>query len=92
MLAFQITEEDVENVLQQNLQRVRNPGGVAISELAERLLDRELDVPAIERAALRGGPDLDDQTDAADAEIKQQLIDRGFMALEEAPAPRRSRP
>jgi uncharacterized NAD(P)/FAD-binding protein YdhS len=79
MWAYQHTADDVENVLRDHATRVVNTEGKPLDVLAEELVE-ELDDGAIEKAALRGGVDLDDQTTAANEEILRQLIERGLIS------------
>ena len=66
-LAFEITEEDIQNVLTRN-KAEGNPN--AILDL--------LDMAAIEKAALYGD-DIDDQTEYAYQEIEKQLHENGVL-------------
>lgn len=73
--AFQISEEDVLNVLASNVLAGERPAdmGLYASSLFE-----ELDLDKIEQAAMFGD-DLDQQTDFAYDEITQQLRDAGVL-------------
>jgi hypothetical protein len=89
--AFGISEEDVENVLSKHWARVANSDGKSLENMAVDLFTH-LDADAIERSALKGGVDLDDQTEAAYEEIERQLVERGVLGeLRPAPA-RKARP
>lgn len=66
-MAFEITQEDVENVLQQH--------GVAFTEQEAQELFDELDHGSVEQAALYGN-DMDEQTNYAYVEIWNQLSSR----------------
>lgn len=72
--AFEITEDDIENVLRTEHHRLL---GRAISTpplvLAEELIT-EIDADRIADQALQAGTDLDDQTEAAYAAIADQLV------------------
>lgn len=80
MLAFELSEDDVANVLQQNAAQVANSGGRTFAQLAEEIFDNwdAGDIGRIEAAALTGD-DLDDQTDAAYAEIRVILVEQGIL-------------
>lgn len=90
MQVFELSEEDVATVLRQNQHRIRDPQGRTIADLAAHLFD-ELDGGAVERAALAGASEVGTYSGAY-AEIAQQLVDRGFLALPASPASRRPRP
>lgn len=70
-MAFEITSEDVINVLAQQ-------GFDVDYTTAQTLLDDHLNDAAIEKAALRAD-DLDEQTDAAYVEILNQLTAGGHL-------------
>lgn len=76
--AFGITPDDVATVLSKNWARVGNARGMSFDALGELLLDG-LDADLVEREALKGGVDLDDQTTAAHVEIERQLVESGFL-------------
>lgn len=76
--AFQITQDDVENVLQSHSLRVINQSGQSFSSLAAELID-EIDANRVEKAALNSSPDLDEQTAAAHSEIKDILCELGVL-------------
>ena len=63
--AWEITVEDVENVLKQLNEDIA---------LAPELVS-ELDYEAVARAALDSGTEMEEQTEGAYAEIKRQLPD-----------------
>ncbi len=77
--AFQISEEDVENVLRNNWKRVVNTNGRSFKDMSEQLY-LEVDEGAVEKAALKSGNDLETQTDAAYAKIARQLITMGVLS------------
>ena len=95
MQAFGINEEDIEKVLRKHWDRVANTDGKSFEDMADELFT-SIDAPAVERAALKGGVELEEQTDAAYAEIERQLVQQGV--LEElrsevaAPPARKARP
>lgn len=80
MLAFEISEDDVANVLRQNAVQVADAGGRSFDQLAEKIFDDwdGGDIRRIEAAAL-SGDDLDEQTDAAYAEIRVILVEQGIL-------------
>ena len=78
MQAFGISEEDVEIVLRANWARVGNTEGKSLELMASDLF-AGLDDGAIEKAALDGGTEMDDQITAACAEIERQLVADGVL-------------
>lgn len=80
-MAFEITEDDIETVLQQNATQVANTGGKSFEDMASQLhsdwVGSELD--RIANAALDGGVEMDEQTDAAHAEIRAILVEQGVL-------------
>lgn len=76
--AFQITADDVANVLRDYALRVINTNGLSFETMAESLVD-ELDHARIEAAALNAECDLEAQTVAAYAEIKAALVEAGII-------------
>lgn len=75
-MAFEITPDDVRNVLSQN-------GHKDVSnENVQKAFD-ELDLDSVESAALVGGCDLDSQTEAAYEEIRSQLVQEGWLPLQD---------
>ncbi|HEJ4407841.1 TPA: hypothetical protein SL557_000120 [Pseudomonas aeruginosa] len=76
--AFQISSDDVENVLRSYSLRVANSNGQSFAHMAEELID-ELDHERIERAALAASTDLNEQTSAAYEEIKKSLVELGVL-------------
>lgn len=84
-LAYQVTQEDVENVLASNELLVNTPNVTSIASIAKQVMP-SLDFDLIEQAALYGD-DLDQQTDYANDEIARQLREQGILApLEEVTA------
>ena len=77
-LAFQVTVEDIENVLQSYSIRVINTRGLSILDMAEELIT-QIDCDRVEGAALRSGCDLDDQTNGAYEEIHKILVEMGVI-------------
>lgn len=59
--AFQVTEEDIENVLRECWVYVGNTDGKSFRAIAEDLLG-QIGTARIEKAALNSGADLEDQT------------------------------
>lgn len=76
-LAYQATEEDVENVLRSNSLAVANTNGKSFESIANEVFGN-LDFDLIEQAALFGD-DLDEQTDYAHDEIAHQLREMGIL-------------
>lgn len=71
-LAFQVSEDDIENVLFSNPDRVLYSTDTSLTELAHEIFPM-LDFQSIEDAALYGDT-LSEQTDFAYDEIAAQLI------------------
>ncbi len=76
--AFAITEEDVENVLQEYSLRVTDTQGKSFETMAAELLG-EIDHARVEKAALNSGCDLNEQTTSAYGEIKKILVEIGVL-------------
>lgn len=76
--AFQISSDDVENVLREHAHRVANANGQSFEQMAEDLID-QLDHQRIEKAALDASTDLMEQTNAAYGEIKDSLVEMGVL-------------
>lgn len=76
--AFQVTEEDIENVLRNYSLRVADTQGKSFETMAEELID-EIDCARVEKAALMSGCDLNDQTQGAYDEIKKILVELGVL-------------
>lgn len=95
MHAFGITEEDLENVLRKHWARIVNSGGKSFEHMADDLFS-SIDEAAVEGAALKGGVELEEQTDAAYEELERQLVERGVLAAlrpeRAAPTTRKARP
>lgn len=77
-LAYQVTEEDIENVLRAHSLRVADTKGLSFEQMSEELINK-IDHERIEKAALKGGCELDEQTQAAFNEIKQNLVELGVL-------------
>lgn len=77
--AFQITEDDVSNVLSSNSLDVANSDGKSFDEMATELMPL-LNLDDIEGAALYGDT-LEEQTDYAHDEITLQLRNLGVLEL-----------
>lgn len=75
--AFEITEDDVEQVLQKNWSRVANSLGKSFRDMAEALVP-EIDHQRVEAAALKSGEDME-QTTGAHAEIVSILVEMGVL-------------
>lgn len=76
--AFQITDEDILNVLHQYSMRVTNTRGQSFETMASELIE-EIDHARIEKAALASGCELDQQTQGAFDEIKNILVEIGVL-------------
>lgn len=57
--AFEITEQDIENVLRANAVKVANSGGKPFASMAEEIFADFVEADRVEVAALEGGTDLD---------------------------------
>lgn len=81
MAAFGISEVDIETVLQDNAAQVANTGGQSFELMSEKIYDDWTDVEhnRIADAALKGGAEMDDQTNAAHAEIRTILVEQGVL-------------
>lgn len=79
--AFQITEDDIENVLRSYSLRVTNTDGKSFTQMAEDLLV-EIDADRVEKAALNASNDLEGQAQGAFDEIKDILVEMGVLELE----------
>lgn len=77
-MAFQITEEDVENVLSAYGLRVVDSKGKSFEALAAELVG-EIDCARVEEAALNSGVTLEEQTQGAFEEIKDILVEMGVL-------------
>lgn len=76
-LAYQATEDDVQNVLSSNSLSVANTNGKSFESIANEVFGN-LDLDLIEQAALYGDY-LDEQTDYANDEIARQLREMGIL-------------
>lgn len=76
--AFQITDEDILNVLHEYSMRVLNTQGQSFETMASELIE-EIDHARIERAALASGCELDQQSQGAFDEIHTILVELGVM-------------
>ncbi len=86
--AYEVTVEDVENVLASNPLEIPLAPGETLEARAAELFG-DLDFGMAEEAALCGD-DLDEQTDYANDEIARQLRERGILSP--LPSPEASRP
>ena len=77
-MAFQVTEEDIENVLHDYSLRVTDTQGKSFETMAAELID-EIDRARVEQAALKSGCDLEAQTAGAYREIRKILVDIGVL-------------
>ncbi len=76
--AFQVTEEDVENVLQNYSLRVTDTNGKSFASMAAELIC-EIDEVRVEKVALKAGCELGEQTQGAHDEIKKILVEKGVL-------------
>lgn len=81
--AFEVTEDDIENVLRRHAVKVANTQGKSFALMANELYAdlADVDFGRIERAALNAGVELSVQTEGAYAEIRDLLVDRGVLDL-----------
>ena len=80
--AFEITDEDVCNVLRQNWTKVADTKGLSFEAYADVLFNDlgPEDFDAIEEAALAGGDDLlEEQLPAAYEELRNILVREGVL-------------
>ena len=77
-MAYQVTVDDIENVLHDYSLRVTDTQGKSFETMAAELID-EIDHDRIEKAALKSGCDLDEQTTGANDEIKKILVELGVL-------------
>ena len=76
--AFQVTEDDIENVLRECWPYVGNTQGKTFEAMAEELLG-QIDPARVEKAALDSGTNLEEQTAGAIDEIKKILVEQGIL-------------
>lgn len=76
--AYQITAEDIENVLRSYSLRVVDTQGKSFEAMAAELID-EIDCERVEKVALNSGCDIDDQTQGAYDEIHRILVEIGVL-------------
>lgn len=79
--AFGISEEDITNVLRQNAVHVANTKGLSFAALGEHLYCdwTNVELARVAKAALNGGVELDQQTNAAYGEIRTILVEQGVL-------------
>jgi hypothetical protein len=77
-MAFGISADDVASVLEEYRLRIIDARGQSFGQMAEELVG-ELDHERIAQEALDAGCDMDEQTAAAHAEIKRQLVEQGVL-------------
>lgn len=77
-LAFEITPEDIENVLSENALKVANSHGKTFEQMADDL-HGQLNLDAAEKAALKADCDLEAQTAAAYDNLRDQLVVLGIL-------------
>lgn len=79
MQAFEISEDDIANVLRTHWARIGNSDGKSFEHMASDLFE-SIDHGKVEDAALEGGTEMDEQTDAAYEEIERQLVADGVLS------------
>lgn len=77
-MAFQVTEEDIENVLHDHSMHVADTQGKSFETMASELI-HEINDARVEAAALAAGIDLEEQTRGAYDEIKTILVEIGTL-------------
>jgi hypothetical protein len=77
-LAFQVTTDDVENVLRTNSLYVNNSDGKPFEDMAMDLID-QIDCDRVQCVALSNSTELEEQTEAAYAEIRDILVEIGIL-------------
>lgn len=80
-MAFGITEEDITTVLRQNAAQVAKSNGVPFDIMGEQIFNdwTDLEFDRVAKAALDGGVEMDDQVEAAYAEIRDILVEQGIL-------------
>ncbi|HCF2992618.1 TPA: hypothetical protein NIB67_006778 [Pseudomonas aeruginosa] len=80
--AFEVSEEDVCLVLRNNALHVANSKGLPFEVMAEQIVANFSfdDHTRVALAALDGGCELDEQTKAAQAEIRKILLEQGILS------------
>lgn len=76
--AFGISSDDIEDVLRNHSLHVASTDGRSFEDMAIELL-ADIDEARIERAALKAGCDMDEQTRAAHEEIHTILVEQGVL-------------
>lgn len=76
--AFQVTEDDIENVLREYSLRVTDTQGKSFETMAAELLGK-IDCARVEKAALDGATTLEAQAQIAFDEIKDILVELGVL-------------
>lgn len=74
LIAFQTTEEDIENVLRDYSLRVTDAQGKSFETMAAELIG-EIDAGRVEKAALDAGADMNNQIAGAYDEIRKILVE-----------------
>lgn len=81
-MAFGITEEDICTVLLKNVSQVANSDGKSFEDMADAIFNNwcgGVEFDRIAGAALDGGTEMNDQTEAAHAEIREILLEQGVL-------------
>ncbi|MHB8409562.1 MAG: hypothetical protein ACYDHY_15970 [Acidiferrobacterales bacterium] len=79
--AFEITEEDIKNVLRTHAQRIVNPDGESFDTKAMKVYAElsDSDLARAAQAALESGTEMDEQTQGACLAIEAILVERGIL-------------
>jgi hypothetical protein len=78
MHAFGITEEDVETVLRANRDKIVDTQVTSFERIASSVFGG-IDAGRVAVAALKGGTEIEEQTDAAHKEIQKILVEDGVL-------------
>lgn len=76
--AWEVTEEDIEDVLRENSLLVVDSGGATFAAMAAGIL-YTLDCGRVSAAAVAGGDDMESQTEASHREIRAILVETGVL-------------
>lgn len=76
--AWEVTEQDIEDVLRDNSLHVANSAGATLAQMAENIFGA-IDCARVSSAALNGGDDMDSQVEASHREIRAILVETGVL-------------